>query len=343
MIKIVGYIRVSTKGQVEDGHSLLVQEEIIRRYCQIEFMNQEYQVRIIRDEGKTARNMKRDGLRWIKKNLSNIDYLFVTKLDRLSRNLHDTMELDKYFIEYDVIFGSCTRKYDTSTADGKRDFRRDAIDAEYESDRTSERTIDGLKGRLMRGMWRSPNPPYGYILGDDGKLYVDESKREMINKVYKDYYEKNISTLIIKQYISEVTGISVRSAEKTLVKIVSDSIYFGIVKYQGEEFLNVVARKVMNDNQQQYKYVKKEKYSYDGRLVFCEKCNSKLKNHSAGGRNKIVYLYKHCPKCKKYINEEKLIKKIDELKGMRKKDVIVYDFNKEAVATKKESDYRDKT
>lgn len=335
MIKIVGYIRVSTKGQVEDGHSLLIQEEIIKRYCQIEFMNQEYQLKIVRDEGKTARNMKRDGLRWIKKNLFNIDYLFVTKLDRLSRNLHDIMELDKNFIKYDVIFGSCTRKYDTSTADGKRDFRRDAIDAEYESDRTSERTIDGLKGRLMRGMWRSPNPPYGYILGNDGKLYADESKVEMIRKVYKDYYERNIRTLKIKKYISKATGISVKSAEKTLAKIVSDSIYFGIVKYQGDEYSNIVMKKVMQDNQKQYEYVKKEKYSYDSTIVCCAKCRSKLKNRSAGGRNKIVYLYKYCPKCKKYINESNLISKVNKLKGLRKSDIIMYDFNKDKVVVKK--------
>lgn len=314
---------------------MIVQEEMIRRYAQIEFMNEKILLKIIRDEGKTATNMNRDGLRWIRKNLHDIDYILVTKLDRLSRNLHDIMMLDKEFIENDVVFGSCTRKYNTSTADGKRDFRRDAIDAEYESDRTSERTLDGLKGRLMRGMWRSPNPPYGYILGDDKKLYADKKKVEMINKVYRDYYENNLRTIFIKEYISKSTGISIKSAEKTMLKIISDNIYFGVVEYRGEEYNNIVVEKVMYDYQKKYEFVKRDKYLYDDTIVYCAKCSCKLKNRSAIGRNKVVYLYKYCDKCKKYVNEAKLVAELYKLKGLRKKDKIKYDFRKKKIVVKK--------
>ncbi len=59
MEKVVGYVRVSTKGQVKDGYSLAYQVEEIERYCathNLELVN------IYKDEGISGAKVDEEGL-----------------------------------------------------------------------------------------------------------------------------------------------------------------------------------------------------------------------------------------------------------------------------------------
>jgi DNA invertase Pin-like site-specific DNA recombinase len=59
MAKVVGYVRVSTKGQVKDGYSLAYQVEEIERYCKehnLELLH------IYKDEGISGAKVDEDGL-----------------------------------------------------------------------------------------------------------------------------------------------------------------------------------------------------------------------------------------------------------------------------------------
>lgn len=59
MAKVVGYVRVSTKGQVKDGYSLAYQVEEIERYCKehdLELLH------IYKDEGISGTKVDKDGL-----------------------------------------------------------------------------------------------------------------------------------------------------------------------------------------------------------------------------------------------------------------------------------------
>ena len=87
-MRAVGYVRVSTEDQATHGVSLDAQEEKIRAYC----VAKDWElVRLIRDEGQSAKNLNRPGMQellcgcraraW--------DVVVVLKLDRLTRSVKD--------------------------------------------------------------------------------------------------------------------------------------------------------------------------------------------------------------------------------------------------------------
>ena len=57
--KIVGYVRVSTEGQVRDGYSLAYQVEEIERYCNA---NELQLLHIYEDRGLSGATVDEDGL-----------------------------------------------------------------------------------------------------------------------------------------------------------------------------------------------------------------------------------------------------------------------------------------
>ena len=60
--RAIGYVRVSTDDQVREGVSLDVQETRIRAYCEAKSWQL---VSVVRDEGKSAKDLKRPGLQEI--------------------------------------------------------------------------------------------------------------------------------------------------------------------------------------------------------------------------------------------------------------------------------------
>ena len=83
-IMIIGYARVSTKGQLKDGHSLEVQkQEILNRYenADIEF------------EQFTGATTERPIFNKIIEELEQNDTLVVSKLDRLARNTVEGIQI----------------------------------------------------------------------------------------------------------------------------------------------------------------------------------------------------------------------------------------------------------
>jgi len=86
IVSAVGYIRVSTKEQAEEGYSLLVQERAIEEYCK---KNGFELVTIFRDPGKSGRSLDRPGLNnargYCKKHKKDISRFIIYDLSRLCR------------------------------------------------------------------------------------------------------------------------------------------------------------------------------------------------------------------------------------------------------------------
>ncbi len=89
--RAIGYIRVSTEDQAREGVSLDVQAERIRAYCQAKGWTL---TEIIRDEGRSARDLNRPGIQRVlelarKRNGARVADVVVLKLDRLTRSVKD--------------------------------------------------------------------------------------------------------------------------------------------------------------------------------------------------------------------------------------------------------------
>src|SRR5579872_6801198 len=84
----VGYVRVSTDKQAQEGVSLDAQRDKLTQYCAL------YGIELISiqvDDGYTAKSLKRPGLTTALRSLEKgqADALIVCKLDRLTRSLSD--------------------------------------------------------------------------------------------------------------------------------------------------------------------------------------------------------------------------------------------------------------
>ncbi len=116
--KVVGYIRVSTTQQADEGVSLDAQRARLEAYAIA--MNLEI-VAIEVDAGVSAKNMDRPGL---KKALEALDNgtaagLLIFKLERLTRNVYDLGTLlDRYFSSKFALLSVCD-SIDTRSATGR--------------------------------------------------------------------------------------------------------------------------------------------------------------------------------------------------------------------------------
>ena len=115
--RVIGYVRVSTDDQAREGVSLDVQETRIRAYCEAKGWQL---VSVVRDEGKSAKDLKRPGLQQILAALPKrgrcFDVLVVVKLDRLTCSVRDLGNLTDAFKRARVGFTSIQESVDTASA-----------------------------------------------------------------------------------------------------------------------------------------------------------------------------------------------------------------------------------
>lgn len=83
MSKIIGYCRVSTKGQLENNSLEQQENEILKKYVNAEIIK----------EGYTGATINRPELNKLMDQLQEGDLLVVTKLDRLARNTVEGIEI----------------------------------------------------------------------------------------------------------------------------------------------------------------------------------------------------------------------------------------------------------
>ncbi len=180
----VGYVRVSTKGQVEDGISLALQMEKIRAYA---FLNDIDLVAIYGDpgiSGKTAK--KRPGLQAVlemarRKKITN---MIVYKLDRFSRSTIDALTLSAELDKNSVAIHSITEKLDTKSAIGRFFFTILGALAEMERALISERTRDALRKKIRDGKQVSSRAPFGYVY-EDGLAIPDQTEQSALEMIRK--------------------------------------------------------------------------------------------------------------------------------------------------------------
>ena len=106
VIRVGGYIRVSTQEQAKEGYSIPAQTKCLKSYCSARnWILHELYI----DPGYSGAKMERPALQKmlsdIKKGL--VDLVLVYKLDRLSRSQKDTLYLiEDVFLKNEVAFVS---------------------------------------------------------------------------------------------------------------------------------------------------------------------------------------------------------------------------------------------
>ncbi len=179
-MKAIGYIRVSTQGQVEDGVSLDAQEAKVRSWADL---NNAAEVVIFRDEGISGkRSDNRPGLQDALAMVGKGDALVVYSLSRLSRSTKDTLILSEILLKKEADLVSLSEKIDTTTAAGKMVFRMLAVLSEFERDQISDRTRFALAHKKANGEKTGGTVPFGYKVRS-GKLSRNAEEQKAVRLI----------------------------------------------------------------------------------------------------------------------------------------------------------------
>ena len=116
-MQAIGYVRVSTDRQAEQGVSLEAQESKIRAMATIHSAEL---LEVIVDGGESAKSLNRPGLQRLLAlmNAGQVQAVIVAKLDRLTRSVKDLCNLLELFEKRKVALISVAESLDTATTAG---------------------------------------------------------------------------------------------------------------------------------------------------------------------------------------------------------------------------------
>lgn len=162
MKKAVGYVRVSTTGQAEDGVSLEAQEGRIRAWCTLEDYNL---TKVFIDRGLSGgRADNRPALQDALQTVGRGDALVVYSLSRLARSTKDTLAIAETLDRRGADLVSLSEKIETTSAAGKMVFRLLAVLSEFERDVIAERTSMAMRHLQALGRYIGGRTPFGFRL-----------------------------------------------------------------------------------------------------------------------------------------------------------------------------------
>jgi site-specific DNA recombinase len=165
-MKAIGYVRVSTDRQAEQGVSLEAQEAKIRAMATVQSAEL---LDVIVDGGESAKSLNRPGLQRLLDliNAGKVDTVIVAKLDRLTRSVKDLCGLLELFEKRKVALVSVAESLDTGSAAGRLVITIMGAVSQWEREAIGERTRDALRHKRGKGE-RVGNIGFGYRLAADG-------------------------------------------------------------------------------------------------------------------------------------------------------------------------------
>ena len=207
----IGYVRVSTSQQVQDGVSLEAQEAKIQAYASL---NDIENIIIVRDEGISGSTLNRKGIEGIIELIQDgkVDNLIVYSLSRISRKCLDLLNLIDLFGKKNVAFHSLTEHLNTSSPTGRFLIQILGAVSELERGLISERVKGALAYKKENGEKTGGQIPYGFTC-DDGKLIPKDDEMFLISKMMYLREEKKLSYLKICDRLSEL-GLTSRTGKK---------------------------------------------------------------------------------------------------------------------------------
>lgn len=285
----VAYLRVSTEAQTEK-YGLDMQKHKILEYCKREgIIIDEWYV----DGGYSGSNIDRPEIKRLLENvrMGEVGTVFIYKLDRLSRDTIDTMNIvSKIFPKYGVTLISMSEEIKTDTPINKLMVTIGAAVNQQDRETTRIRMAEGMLQRVKNGYWMGGGRvPWGYYYDrNDGVLHPDEKQAEMVRKAYEMYvdgYSYN--------RIADILGFGQEQIVRNILKRKSN---IGIIVYKGEEYKGrhepIVSEELFYKAQEcMEKRTSNSNISNNYMLTglcVCGKCGAKMRYQNWGKRIKII-------------------------------------------------------
>lgn len=180
-MKAIGYLRVSTGAQADEGLSLNIQADKIAAWVKL---NDAELLTVQSDPGRSGgRADNRPGLkRAVELAIKHKAALVVYSLSRLARSTRDAIDIADELGRAGADLVSITERIDTTSAAGKMVFTVIAALAEFERSLISERAIEVSTWLKSQGRTRG-GTPYGYTVRTDGRLVANRDEVSVIVKM----------------------------------------------------------------------------------------------------------------------------------------------------------------
>ncbi len=318
--RAVIYLRVSSKGQEENGFSLDAQEKMCKEYAEKENLQV---VKIWKGAesawGKIERANFKEMITYVKKN-SDIKHIIFDIEDRMTRNYRDKLDIDELVfggLNITVHFARTHSIYGADASPEKK-FALNigvAVSAKL-SDDISRKTTMGMTEKAEQGIYPS-RAPIGYLNNHrSGKIDVDPERAPFIKKLFElaasgEYSLQMIEDILYKEGLRErLHGGRVR--KNTLYRVLHNPMYYGEFfwakkLYQGTHFpliskdLYERAHKALS--QFQRPRVTTCNYPFSN-LLHCKTCGCSV----VGDFAKKKYMYYRCSFAKGQHPHEKYIR-----------------------------------
>ncbi|NQT67451.1 MAG: recombinase family protein [Actinobacteria bacterium] len=296
------YIRVSTTEQAEFGYSLKAQEEICLDYAK----RNKYEVlKIFIEKGESAKTTNRTELKnmlsYVRSNKNKIDALIIYKMDRLSRDIYDSLTIRLMLKKLYIDLKSVTEPFDDSPFGTFTATLFSSI-AQLDNDIRSERTVLGMKQAIKEGRWLWNAPlGYKYKYVNQKSYLIPSEDADTIRKIFKYFIDGKKQYEICEEF--KKSGIKV--SKQHLNNILRNPLYIGKLKTKlSDELIDGVhehliddvtfykAQNILSPNKNHYNIKYTDEFPLK-RFLKCPECNRHLAGSYSKGRYK-RYAYYHC-------------------------------------------------
>jgi site-specific DNA recombinase len=207
MKKALGYIRVSTDLQVEEGHGLDIQRNEITAYCQA---NSIQLLDIYSDEGISgAKLFEREGLMQLINRLEReaIDLLIVAKVDRLSRDAEArgwiNFEMKRRGIKTKIVSLVESENREGEDAITRMMNSMIAYIAEIERERIAQRLSAGREHKRKQGGFAGGRAPLGYKSEKGSKkLHLNPDKAPTVRRIFDLRQQHDLTYAQIAEWLN---------------------------------------------------------------------------------------------------------------------------------------------
>lgn len=349
--------RVSSKEQRDSGYSLPAQERLLGEYANSNKITAKKTFTIAESASdKKQRETFNEMMSYLKE--SNINILIVEKIDRLTRNFKDAVEVDNWLNEnpeHAVHFVKNGIKLTRdSRSQEKLNWGINVVIAKNFIDNLREEVYKGQQEKLLEG-WLPAKAPIGYLNTGEEKRRIqipDPATAPLVMKMFELYETGCYSTITLGAKMAE---LGLRSRNDRVIgrsathKILTNKYYTGTIVWCGEEYpgkhtpivdkalFERVQKKLSRPNPPKYA---SHPYTFRGAMK-CVDCGGTITWETQKG---IVYghcnRYKECPK-KPYAVEkdvqQALLEKIDNLRSPSQE---IIEWTKAELLKKYESEHQ---
>jgi len=193
----------------EESESIKMQVEACKEY----FRREKCEFEVFTDEGFSGSNIDRPAFKRMlnKIHSKEFDAVVVYKIDRISRNMVDFINLVDDFEKYDVPLISVTEGADPTTPAGKFVMNILASVAEMERANIQQRVTDNMLMLAKQGRWTGGNTPIGYKsirIRNGVYLTIDKDKRELVENIFDSYIKCNSLNEVSRTYDINIASLS---------------------------------------------------------------------------------------------------------------------------------------